>query len=79
MIKINMDKARNIAHDVRRAAREKEFEPYDNVIAKQIPGKALQEAETARQVIRDKYAQMQLKIDAAQTPDDLKHVLGLQP
>lgn len=77
MIKINMDKARSIAHDMRRAMREKEFEPYDNVIAKQIPGRALQEAETARQAIRDKYAQMQTKIDVAQTQDELKAALGI--
>ena len=38
MITINIDKAKTIAHDKRRAAREEEFKPYDDAIAKQIPG-----------------------------------------
>jgi hypothetical protein len=75
MIVINMDKARNIAHDLRRAARDKEFEPHDNVIAKQIPGKFAQEAEGARQAIREKYAQIQVQLDLAQTPEELKTVI----
>jgi hypothetical protein len=77
MITINLDKAKNIAHDMRRAARAKEFEPYDNIIAKQIPGAAFQDAEAARQAIRDKYAQMQIQLDAAQSPEELKSVLSL--
>lgn len=77
MITINMDKAKGIAHDLRRAARAKEFEPYDNVIAKQIPGNALQEAEAARQAIRDKYAQMQTQLDVAQSPEELKSILNI--
>lgn len=76
MIVINLDKAKGIAHDMRRAARAKEFEPHDNVIAKQIPGQALQNAEAARQAIRDKYAQMQVALDAAQTVDELKSILS---
>ena len=77
MITINMDKAKGIAHDLRRAARAKEFEPYDNVIAKQIPGTAFQEAEAARQAIRDKYAQMQTRLDVAQSPEELKSILNI--
>lgn len=77
MITINMDKAKGIAHDLRRAARAKEFEPYDNVIAKQIPGTAFQEAEAARQAIRDKYAQMQTQLDVAQSPEELKSILNI--
>jgi hypothetical protein len=72
MITINIDKAKSIAHDVRRAARAAEFEPLDNIIAKQIPGTAAQEAETQRQSIRDKYAVMQDAIDAAVTVDEIK-------
>jgi hypothetical protein len=75
MIKVNLDKARLIAHDRRRAAREQDFAPFDNVIAKQIPGKSAQEAEAERQKIRDKYAAMQTAIDAAQTPDAIKAAL----
>jgi hypothetical protein len=77
MIKVNIDKAKNIAHDMRRAKREEEFEPLDAVIMKQIPGKNLQEAEAKRQQIRDKYAAVQADIEAAETPDEIKVALGL--
>jgi hypothetical protein len=40
MITININKAKTIAHDVRRAARAEEFKPFDDAIAKQIPGQA---------------------------------------
>jgi hypothetical protein len=40
MITINIDKAKTIAHDKRREARTEEFKPYDDAIAKQIPGQA---------------------------------------
>jgi len=76
MIKINIDKAKTIGHDMRRAARAEEFKPYDDAIAKQIPGQA-EGAETARQAIRDKYAAIQTSIDAAATPDEIKAALGI--
>lgn len=75
MIKINIDKAKEIGHDIRRAKREEEFAPFDAVIMKQIPGKDMAEAEAARQVIRDKYAAIQTRIDTAQTPDEIKEAL----
>ena len=74
MIVINIDKARAIAHDKRRAARAEEFKPYDEVIAKQIPGQT-ESAEAARQKIRDKYASLQTQMDVAQTPDELKALM----
>jgi len=74
MITINITKAKVIAHDVRRAARAVEFEPYDNAIAKQIPGQA-EGAEAARAAIRTKYAAMQTQIDAASTVDEIKAAL----
>lgn len=73
MITINMNKAKAIAHDIRRAARAKEFEPLDDVIMKQIPGNNTAEAE--RQKIRDKYAALQVQMDAAQTPEELKALM----
>ncbi len=76
MIKINITKAKTIGHDMRRAARAEEFKPYDEAIAKQIPGQA-EGAETARQAIRDKYAAIQTSIDAAATPDEIKAALGI--
>ncbi len=77
MIKINVDKAKNIAHDMRRSARAEEFKPHDEVIMKQIPGVDAANAEAARQAIRDKYAAIQADIDAAQTPDEIKAALGI--
>jgi len=72
VITINIDKAKTIAHDIRRAARSAEFAPLD--IKATIPSEATA-AEAARQVIRDKYAAMQTAIDAATTTDEIKAVL----
>lgn len=76
MIFINIDKAKAIGHDMRRAAREEEFKPFDDAIAKQIPGQ-MEGAEAQRQAIREKYAQVQSQIDAATTPDEIKQALGV--
>ena len=75
MISINVTKAKAIGHDMRRAARAAEFAPYDEAIAKQIPGQA-EGAEAARQAIREKYAVVQAAIDAAATPDEIKAALA---
>jgi hypothetical protein len=72
---IDLTKAKNIGHDMRRAARAEEFKPYDEAIAKQIPG--TDGAEIARQAIREKYAAVQADIDAAATPDEIKAALGI--
>ena len=69
MITININKAKIIAHDVRRAARSAEFAPLDIKVT--IPSEAAA-AETARQDVRDKYAAMQIQIDAASTIDEIK-------
>ena len=76
MITIDISKAKAIGHDMRRAARAEEFKPFDEAIAKQIPGQA-DGAETARQAIREKYAVVQADIDAAATPDEIKAALGI--
>jgi hypothetical protein len=76
MIRVNMDKAKAIGHDMRRAARAEEFQPYDDAIAKQIPGQ-MDGAETARQVIREKYVGIQADINAAATPEEIKAALGI--
>jgi hypothetical protein len=75
MISVNLNKAKSIAHDIRRARRAQEFAPYDQIIALQIPGAQAAAAEVSRQVIRDKYAAMQLRIDAATTETELKAIL----
>ena len=69
MITINIDKAKTIAHAVRRAARAEEFKPLD--VKATIPSEATA-AEAARQVVRDKYAAMQTAIDLATTTDEIK-------
>jgi hypothetical protein len=74
MIVVNINKAKAIGHDIRRAARAEEFQPYDEAIAKQIPGQA-EGAEATRQAIREKYAVIQTKIDAATTPEEIKAAL----
>ena len=78
MIVINIDKAKNIGHDIRREKRAEEFKPFDEVIMKQIPGKDFAEAEAARQAIRSKYEVIQQQIDAAVTPEEIKQVLEIQ-
>lgn len=75
MIKINLNKAKEIVHSSRRAAREKEFEPYDNIIMKQIPGNSAIEAEKSRAGIRSKYDRIQEGIDVCSNTDDLKVIL----
>jgi hypothetical protein len=73
MITINLDKAKNIAHDIRRAKRAEEFAPLD--IKATIPSEAVT-AEAERQVIRDKYAAIQENINAATNTEQLKSALG---
>ena len=62
MITININKAKDYVHDIRRVRRAKEFEPYDNIVMKQIPGNDLINAEAERQKIRDKYSVIQEQI-----------------
>jgi hypothetical protein len=68
---VDMVKGKDIVHELRRAAREVEFKPHDDIIAKQIPGADAVAAEAARAAIRTKYDQMQTDVDAATVPTDL--------
>lgn len=72
-ITVNMTKAKDIAHDVRRAKRAAEFAPLD--IKATIPAEAVA-AEEARQEIRDRYAAMQIDIDNAASADELKAIIS---
>jgi hypothetical protein len=72
MININVNKAKNIAHDIRRAKRAEEFAPLD--IKATIPSEAVA-AEAARQAVRDKYAAMQTQINSASTPEEIKEAI----
>ena len=73
MIVVNLNKAKSIAHDLRREARSKEFAPLD--IKATIPSEAAS-AEAARQAIREKYAAIQLDIDAATDVVDLTNIVN---
>ena len=76
-VDVDIPKAKEIAHEKRRRARDAEMTPLD--IEATIPSKAAQ-AEAKRQVIRDKYAAIQSSIDAAATVAQLKTiVISLQP
>jgi hypothetical protein len=72
MITVNIDKAKAIAHDKRRAARAAEFAPLD--IKATIPSEAVA-AEAARQAVRDKYAVIQSDIDTATGVPELTMVV----
>jgi len=72
---INLDKAKAIGHDIRRQQRAVEFAPLDQVIAARIPGTTIKEVEVKRQEIRNKYAEMQGAINAAETPEQIKAAL----
>lgn len=72
MININIDKVKNIVHDIRRAARAAEFAPLD--LKATIPSEAAS-AESARQAVREKYAAIQTDIDAAPGVAELKLIV----
>lgn len=72
-IVIDLNKAKNISHEKRRAARAVEFAPLD--VKATIPSEAAQ-AEADRQLVRDKYAALQTQIDAAADVDALKTVVA---
>ena len=74
-VDVDLDKAKDIGHNIRRTQREAEFAPFDAIIMKQIPGNSATEAEEARQQIRFKYALIQDVIEAAETPDEIKSAL----
>ena len=71
-IVIDINKAKAIAHDKRRAARAEEFKPWD--VKATIPAEQVA-AEAERQKIRDKYATLQEQMDAAQTVEELKALI----
>lgn len=75
---INMDKAKVIGHEIRRAKRSNEFAPLDTEIMKHIPGTNIAAVEAERRAIRDKYTIVQTQIDDAETPEDIKRALGIE-
>lgn len=71
-VTVNLNKAKEIAHEVRRRARVVEMAPLDTQST--IPTEAVA-AEEARQLLRDKYAGLQADIDAATDVDALKAIM----
>ena len=72
---VHMDKAKEITHGKRRAARAIEMAPFDEIVAKQIPGQNAGQAEAARAQLRNKYDNIQTDIDACENPEDLKTII----
>lgn len=72
MIQVDMLKAKEIAHEKRRAARVIEFAPLDVQVT--IPAMA-EQAEAKRAEIRDKYNEIQVQIDEANSVDSLKNII----
>ena len=75
MIKINIKKAKNIAHQKRRLKREQKFKPYDDIISKQIPQKKLDIAEKKRKEIREKDAELQKQINRCRSINNLESLM----
>ena len=72
MIQVDISKAKEIAHEKRRAARATELAPLDVQVT--IPTMA-EQAEAKRAEIRDKYDAIQTQIDAAESVDVLKSII----
>ena len=71
-VSINMDKAKVIAHDARRASRNAAFAPLD--IKATIPAES-EAAEAARATIRITDAALQVSMDAASDANSLKALM----
>ena len=74
MITVDIAKAKEIAHDMRRQERAAEFAPLDIKVT--IPAEA-DAAEAARAAIRTKYEAMQTNIDLAADVATLKIALEI--
>ena len=73
MIKVNLDKAKAIAQDMRRAKRDEAFKPLD--VQATVPSLAV-EAEAKRAVIRQDDAIIQTMIDGAKDIQELSVLVG---
>jgi hypothetical protein len=76
VIKIDVTKAKEVAHGIRKADRAKQMEPHDKAIMMQIPGTPIIEIEAKRQAIRDANAVVQTNIDNAQDEVELKAAIA---
>jgi len=73
-IVVNHTKAKESAHNVRRAIRNNLFNPWDDIVSKDIPGKK-DSAEIKRQAIRTKDAEIQTNIDNSVSVDEISSIL----
>lgn len=71
----DIGKCKEITHSRRRVARDVEFAPHDEVIAKRIPGADNAATETARADIRGKYDDIQVAIDACSDEVALRAII----
>lgn len=74
-VAVDLGKARDIGHGIRRTMRAEEFAPFDEIIAKQIPGVDHVAVEASRQAIREKYALVQVAIEASEDAEAIKQAL----
>lgn len=76
VVAININKAKEITHNKRREARAGEFKPLDEAITINIASHdKVAEIEAKRQMVRDKYAEIQNNIDSSTTTDELKAII----
>jgi hypothetical protein len=72
-IGINLNKAKEIAHEKRRSDRSKAFAPLDIKVT--IPSESVK-AEEERKKIRERYNVMQIEIDNATSVEQLKQIIN---
>lgn len=70
-VRVDLARAKDAAHEIRRAVRAAEFAPLDFAIAAQLPGTDVASREAQRQAIREKHSALQTAIDAAPNVSDL--------
>ena len=73
MVKVDIIKARDIAHSIRRSKRDNEFISIDGNIVNVV---VTDTAESDRVALRTKYASMQNDIDAALTTEELNTIIN---
>lgn len=73
MVKVDIIKARDIAHSIRRSKRDNEFISIDGNIVNVV---VTDTAESDRVALRTKYASMQNDIDAASTTEELNTIIN---
>ncbi|AUR87574.1 hypothetical protein NVP1101O_163 [Vibrio phage 1.101.O._10N.261.45.C6] len=73
MIKLDIEKAKQIAHEVRRQDRAVKMQPLDEIISKQIPDSNLNDVEKSREVVREVNAKVQLEIEELTVNTDAKN------